>query len=70
MNYNYKYLKLMRKHKDYTTSELSKLIGIDQSNYCKVEKGKYKGLSFQQLSKITEILDLDLYKLLLIERSV
>lgn len=30
MNYNYNYLKLMRKHKDYTTSELSKLIGMNE----------------------------------------
>lgn len=70
MNYNYKYLKLMRKQKNYTTSELSKLIGIDQSNYSKIENGKYQGLNFLQLSKLTETLDLDLYKLLLIERNI
>lgn len=70
MNYNYKYLKLMRKQKNYTTSELSKLIGIDQSNYSKIENGKYQGLNFLQLSKLTETLDLDLYKLLLIERTI
>lgn len=70
MNYNYKYLKLMRKQKNYTASELSKLIGIDQSNYSKIENGKYQGLNFLQLSKLTETLDLDLYKLLLIERTI
>lgn len=70
MNYNYKYLKLMRKQKNYTASELSKLIGIDQSNYSKIENGKYQGLNFLQLSKLTETLDLDLYKLLLIERNI
>lgn len=70
MNYNYKYLKLMRKQNNYTASELSKLIGIDQSNYSKIENGKYQGLNFLQLSKLTETLDLDLYKLLLIERTI
>ncbi|MCH1959495.1 helix-turn-helix domain-containing protein [Romboutsia hominis] len=70
MNYNYKYLKLMRKQKNYTASEISKLIGIDQSNYSKIENGKYQGLNFLQLSKLTETLDLDLYKLLLIERNI
>lgn len=69
MNYNFRYLKTIRKER-YTTTEISKLIGIDQSNYCKVEKGKYKGLSFLQLRKLVELLDLDLYKLLQLERSL
>ena len=69
MNYNYKYLKAIRKTK-YTTTEISKLMGIDQSNYSKVENGKYKRLSFLQLRKLVELLDLDLYKLLQLERSL
>lgn len=69
MNYNFKYLKTVRKER-YTTTEISKLIGIDQSNYSKVENGKYKGLSFLQLRKLVELLDLDLYKLLQLERSL
>lgn len=69
MNYNFKYLKTVRKER-YTVTEISKLIGIDQSNYSKVENGKYKGLSFIQLRKLVELLDLDLYKLLLIKRTV
>ena len=69
MNYNFKYLKTVRKER-YTTTEISKLIGIDQSNYSKVENGKYKGLSFLQLGKLVELLDLDLYKLLQLERSL
>ena len=68
MNYNYKYLKSIRKER-YTVTEISKLMGIDQSNYSKVENGKYKGLSFLQLRKLVELLDLDLYKLLQLERS-
>lgn len=35
MNYNFKYLKTVRKER-YTVTEISKLIGIDQSNYSKV----------------------------------
>ena len=69
MNYNFKYLKTVRKER-YTTTEISKLIGIDQSNYSKVENGKYKGLSFLQLRKLVELLDLDLYKILQLERSL
>ncbi|MBC9702640.1 MAG: helix-turn-helix transcriptional regulator [Leuconostoc sp.] len=69
MNYNFKYLKTVRKER-YTVTEISKLIGIDQSNYSKVENGKYKGLSFLQLRKLVELLDLDLYKLLQLERSL
>ena len=69
MNYNFKYLKTVRKER-YTTTEISKLIGLDQSNYSKVENGKYKGLSFLQLRKLVELLDLDLYKLLQLERSL
>ena len=69
MNYNVKYLKTVRKER-YTVTEISKLIGIDQSNYSKVENGKYKGLSFLQLRKLVELLDLDLYKLLQLERSL
>ena len=69
MNYNFKYLKTVRKER-YTVTEISKLIGIDQSKYRKVENGKYKGLSFLQLRKLVELLDLDLYKLLQLERSL
>ena len=69
MYYNFKYLKTVRKER-YTVTEISKLIGIDQSNYSKVENGKYKGLSFLQLRKLVELLDLDLYKLLQLERSL
>lgn len=58
-----------REDRDMTQQEIAELIPMNQSNYSKIERDMQEPSLFQ-LKRITEILHLDLYELLAIDRAV
>lgn len=52
-------LKNIRKERGLTATKLSKMLGISQSNLCKIETGKTKKIDYDMVSRICQVLDVD-----------
>lgn len=52
-------LKNIRKKRGLTATKLSKMLGISQSNLCKIETGKTKKIDYDMVSRICQALDVD-----------
>ncbi|XZH09316.1 helix-turn-helix domain-containing protein (plasmid) [Clostridium perfringens] len=60
--YDYKYLKAERERRGLQIKQLANLIGMDESNYGKMERGNYVNIPLYILDKLKKELNLDLNK--------
>lgn len=50
---------MVRKHRNYSQSQMAELLGITQASWGRKESGKIHGFSFDDISKILNFLNVD-----------